>query len=361
MRNLIDFVKDKIYYIMAATILLVIVLIAINACSGISTKTYDSIENDMVNAAKKYYSSRKDKLPSEINETISVTTGTLIEAELLEEIVDPNKKENKCQGYVQVKKLDDGYVYTPFLSCKGSYEPKYLSDVVKESGTDEYGNGVYLMDNEYVYRGDDVNNYVLFANKLWRIVMIDSEGDIELVLNEATENKYTWETSFNVEEQDNVGVNTNYFNSNIRKTLLRFYEQSFDEKEKAKIVPKDLCIGALGKNENFNREKECYKKQEGEYIGLLRVSDYKRATLDDTCLNRKNGQCRNHNYLVKSADIDSWLLNTVEENTYEVFTGYGISYEDAAEAESLNPVIYLSKDVIMTEGSGKENSPYFVK
>lgn len=361
MGNIIDYLKDKIYYIMGATVLLIIILIVISSCgSGGSGGTYSAIESNMIKAAKKYYSSRENKLPEE-DSTSKVTIGTLVELGLLKEVKDPKNKSNLCNGYVLTKKVDEEYVHTPFLTCKGNYEPEYLSDKIKSSGQDEYGNGIYEIDGEYVYRGDDVKNYVSFANKLWRIVMVDGTDNIELVLNESTEEEYFWENSYNIDEQEKVGVTTNYFNTNIRKSLVKYYENNFTTDEKAKIVLKDLCIGALGRKEDFNRQKECAKVQEGEYIGLLRVSDYQRASTDTNCTNRTQGQCQNHNYLESSASISSWLLNTVEENTYQVFAGFGIVSIDAADTRSINPVIYLSSDIITVQGTGTIDEPFVIK
>ena len=62
MKNLIDYIKDKIYYIMGATILIIVILVIIGSCSSKSNANdYDSIEQKMVSAAKTYYSTRKSR------------------------------------------------------------------------------------------------------------------------------------------------------------------------------------------------------------------------------------------------------------------------------------------------------------
>ena len=356
---MLEFVKEKSYYLLGGTIVLIIMLIAISSCSS-KNKSYSDIENDMVVAAKNYYKVNNDKLPKD-EESIKISLNTLIDLEYIKAVVEPENKEKTCEGHVQVKKVDDKYVYTPFLKCAGSYEPEYLSEKIKNAGQDEYGNGIYLMDGEYVYRGSDVKNYVLFNDQLWRIMLVDSEGDIQLISNYSTDKDYYWENSYNIEEQANVGVNTNYHNSNIRKSLVEYYQENFSDESKAKIVPKNLCIGALSFKENFNRSKECNKIQEKEYIGLPRVSDYQRASLDPNCTNRTQGQCRNHNYLVKSAFISTWLLNPVEENTYSVFAGYGVVYLDAADKRTVNPVVFITKDTITSGGIGTKEEPFILK
>ena len=206
MKNIIDFIKDKSYYFLGGTVIIFILLIIIGSCSNKSGGSYEAIENKMVSAAKEYYVNRKDRLPKEENGTVKVTLGTLVEAELINEVVDPSDKSNVCSGYVEVTKVGEEYSYLPFLTCKGNYEPKYLKDIVKETKQDEYGNGVYTIGNELVYRGDDVDNYVSFNNQLWRIVKIDSEGDIKLVLANSIDDSYPWDESYNSEADYKSGI-----------------------------------------------------------------------------------------------------------------------------------------------------------
>lgn len=361
MKNLIDYFKDKIYYIMGATILIIIILIILNACSG-SGNSYEKIEENMVNAAKEYYSTRKNKLPKEEDSTIKVTIGTLVDAELLSEIKDPNNKEQTCEGYVEVTKVGEEYSYLPFLTCEGNYEPKYLTDVIKNSKIDEYGNGVYEMDGEYVYRGDDVKNYVSFNNQLWRIVKVDSEGDIKLVLANYTEESYSWDDAYNSDREDTVGITTDYLRTDIRKTLNDYYEENFDKDAKAKIVSKNLCVGKYAENDEFNKEKECSVIKENEKIGLLNAIDFKNASLSDKCTTIENQECGNYNYLSNDDEINTWLLNSSSENTYKVFYILDtISESSASSTKRVNPVIYITSKVMSIEGNGTQDNPYIVK
>lgn len=363
MKNLVDYLKDKIYYILGVVTLLIILLVVISSCSSGSSKSYSGIENDMVSAAKEYYSDRKERLPKENGDSIKLTIGTLIDEELLEEIKDPNNSEQSCEGYVQVKKVDNDYVYIPFLTCKGNYEPEYLVDKIKNSKTDEYGNGVYESNGDYVYRGEDVKNYILFNNQLWRIMRLTSDGKTKIILDNPTEQDYIWEDSYNVEQGDNVGITDDYLLTDIRKTLVDYYKKNFSESSKANIVPTNLCIGALNENEDFNREKECSKTKDNEYVGLMNISDYQAATLDYSCNNPQQPQCTNRNYLTSSAVIVTWTLNTVAENNYMVYgfaKGKLIRSEASGEL-TINPVIYLSENAIVSEGKGTLKNPFVIK
>ena len=226
MSNIIEYLKDKIYYILGGTVIFIIVLIIIGACSNSGDYgSYEQIENSMTSAAKRYYETRKDRLPKEQNSTIKVSVDTLIDEGLLKNIKNPSDKSKSCSGYVEVTNLGEEYAYTPFLECEG-YESKKLTDIIRESKLDEYGNGVYNMDGELVYRGDTVKNFVSFNNQLWRIIKVDKDGDIKIVLARPSEDYYEWDKAYNSDEKDYVGITTDYLHTNIRKKL-NFYGISY--------------------------------------------------------------------------------------------------------------------------------------
>ena len=362
MKNLIDYIKDKIYYILGITVFLIILLIIINACSNRKANSYSGIEESMVKAAKTYYSTRKNKLHKEDGNKVDVTIGTLVDAELLKEIKDPKNKNNTCEGYVQVKKVDDDYSYIPFLTCKGNYEPKFLTDIIKDSKLDEYGNGVYEMDGEYVYRGDDVNNYIIFNNQTWRIVKVDKEGDIELVYSQSKNNeRYSYDTDYNSDVGRYYGVTTDYLHTSIRKTLIDFYENNFSDDAKSKIVAKNICIAPKEKDAKESVEQECSKVKENEKIGLLRVSDYPKASLDSGCTRYDAAECTNRNYFAGSG-INTWLLTAVADNTYEVYIINGTVYtKKASLGNKVYPVIYLTGNTIISSGDGSGSNEFIIK
>ena len=361
MKNLIDYFKDKIYYIMGGTVIVIILLVLISSCSS-SDGSYESIEQKMVSAAKNYYASHEKNLPKEENGTVKVTINTLIEAELLKEVKDPKNKDQDCSGYVEVTKVGKEYSYTPFLVCKGNYEPKYLTDIIKSVKMDEYGNGVYTINDELVYRGDNVKNYVQFNNQLWRIVKVDSEGDIKLVLANYTEDPYPWDTAYNSDREDSVGITTDYLHTDIRKTLNDYYKNNFDKDSKAKIVSKNLCVGKYLLTDTFSTEKECSIIKENEKIGLLTATDYQNASLDGKCITLESEECVNRNYLSDDINFSTWLLTASSENSYRVyFLSRTIDETYASSEQRINPVIYVTNKMIIAEGKGTLEQPYIIK
>lgn len=46
------------------------------------------------------------------------------------------------------------------------------------------GDGLYMVNGEYTYKGLDVNNYVMFSNMKWRIIKTNQDGTIDLILDD---------------------------------------------------------------------------------------------------------------------------------------------------------------------------------
>lgn len=358
MSNLWEFIKEKSYYLLGATILLIVVLIIISACSEKSGSSYSSIENKMVSAAQKYYSTRQNALPKE--NYVRVTIQSLVDAGLMNMPKDPKQSSNTCSGYVEVTKVEDDYSYMPFLSCAGNYEPKFLSEKVKTETIDELGNGVYVIGDSYIYRGEILNNYVMLGERLWRILGVDGNDNIRLMLAKREQETVSWDTQYNMTRQEATGVTTNYLITDIRETLKNYYN-TFTKDIKAKLVKQDLCVGGYLLTDEFSKEKECSVIQKGEYVGLLNASDYHYASLDINCKKLEDMSCGNRNYLY-SPEVNTWSLNRMADNDYKVIyissSLYGVK---ANNYKGINPVILLSSKTIVIDGEGTLEKPYIIK
>lgn len=356
-----EFLKDKIYYIMGATVLILVVLIIISSCSSNNVGDYDSIENNMVVAAKKYYKERKNLLPKETNETVKVSTSTLIEAELLKELIDPKDSTKACSGYVEVYNVDSEYMYVPFLTCSGNYEPNYLNEKIKADVPNELGDGVYEIEGEYRYRGEEVNNYVTFNNSLWRIIKVDSEGDIKMVrMFENEDNKYYWDNNYNPEKKGNTGLNTDFQTSNARR-IIKSYTDSLSKEAKVKLVPKTLCIGLYGKTSTIDKANDCIYKLENQYFVTVGLLDVKYASTNEKCIYVNSKECNNRNYLTKDK-FNGWLGAVDSETNYKVYSfGYNISSSRASISKRIPQVVYLTGKTLTVEGNGSKEQPYKLK
>ena len=92
-----------------------------------------------------------------------------------------------------------GSTITEFTSISGENER------VLNTAPDDYG-------TSYYYRGNVLDNYVTFADKTWRIVRINGDGSIRLVLDDVAKDSSgnVIETAFNSNKNDNAYVGYMY-------------------------------------------------------------------------------------------------------------------------------------------------------
>ncbi len=92
-----------------------------------------------------------------------------------------------------------GATVTEFTSISGENER------VLNNAPDDYG-------TSYYFRGNVLDNYVTFADKLWRIVRINGDGTIRLVLDDIAKDTSgsVINTVFNISNNDNVYVGYMY-------------------------------------------------------------------------------------------------------------------------------------------------------
>ena len=123
-----------------------------------------------------------------------------------------------------------GSTVTEFTSISGE------NDRVLNNAPDDYG-------TSYYFRGNVLDNYVSFADKTWRIVRINGDGSVRLVLDNVAKNASgnVIETAFNSDDRDNAYIgymygtprsttydatHENINDSTIKKTVDKWYEDN---------------------------------------------------------------------------------------------------------------------------------------
>lgn len=193
------------------------------------------------------------------------------------------------------------------------------------------GDGLYKKDDDnFYYSGKEVNNYLYYSGRLWRIIGIDKTG-IKLI-TEDNQTVLVW------------GNNTNFENSIINNWLNKdVFINTISNKEK--LVSASWCnTGVDINNYNCNNTKEYL-------VGLITTEEYLKAGGINSYLN-------NNSYY--------WTLNTSNDNkVYYIHSGGGIN-NDLGNNESLysygvRPVIYLNSNVEFLSGDGTKENPYIIE
>ena len=82
---------------------------------------YIQNEEIMIRSTMNYIALNEEELPNEIGETKQVSLEQLQTDELISVIKDPNNKNEECNGYILITKIEENkYDYTPHLKCGDS-------------------------------------------------------------------------------------------------------------------------------------------------------------------------------------------------------------------------------------------------
>lgn len=353
--------------VVGVLVVLLVFILLFSLITG-GDKSYDEIEADLKNAAIEYYKVQSGLLPQEEGETVTVKASTLADAELMKPLSELRKNE-KCSGRVEVNKIGDNIIYTPYLDCGKNYTTKELYKAVLEQGVVTTGNGLYDLNGEKVYRGDNVNNYVQLDNALFRIVKVTADNKILLILNEVETSMSTYfDDRYNQDKLFNSGYN-DYRISRISQYLDDLYNNKLDfsllsKNDKEKLTSFNLCIGKRSVSDTTNNNSlECSDVLENQMIGLLTASDFMNASLDVNCKATIDKSCQNYNYL-KLSNIDWWLITTNSLNNYEVFFVRNSGFIDESNAsgyKKIRPTIMLNNNVMIKSGTGTEANPFVLK
>ncbi len=333
--------------------------------------TYDDLEDILKNAAVAYFKDNKDQLPQAEGGIVEIEAANLINAEYMKPFTEYAGEENNCNGVVRVEKTSSSFLYTPYLTCGEDYVTTELASVVTSSDNlTSSGYGLYSLNGAYIFRGEEVNNYLEMDERLWRIFKIDRNNNIYLVAQDEVGMTTDWDDRYNEDASYAAGIN-NYGSSRIKEYLQQVYtdpdrdnrEGILSKKDKTKIVSFNLCTGKRTTTEEGNNNSiECKETTRNQQVGLLTLSDYMAASIDPNCKNSTSNSCSNYNYLVTGYEF--WLATANKASNFEAFqvkTNGAIKSENTSTYAIARAVVVLNKNVLYKSGKGTEKSPYKIK
>ena len=386
--------------IVGVLIIIVIFSLLFNTATGGTKLSYDRIETKLVNAARSYVKDKTkagvDILPeSYLSDSYYLSSDILVNEGYLNDLSEYAKDETICTGGVNIYNVGNNiYDYVPELTCGAYHETLRLVDKVLKDNDNgvTHGSGLYLKSNgkfivnenelnlvtsdnyEYVFRGDDVNNYVMIDDNIWRIVSIDSENNLLLINASHSQKTFAWDDKYNEEVNKYQGVNTfekDGLESTAYKALKEFRNGTmlFENREKISektnylLTPMNLCIGKRSTEEkDISGKVECKTVLENQFVGLLPAYSYMSASLDPGCDKITSKSCGNFNYLSQFDDY-WWLLTANSDNTNEA---YAVSKKTADTnlcnyKINIRPTIKIGGRAIYEEGNGTKSNPYTIK
>ena len=227
----------------------------------------------------------------------------------------------------------------------------------------------------YYFRGNVENNYVSFASQTWRIVRINEDGTVRIVMQDGINNN----TNYQFNSNYNNYTYMYYSNSNAKTTLENWYQMNIGSKA-------DLAKNVASGNYYCEQAKVKYSSDyTSENANMTLYSSY---MPDFKCTTDGNGKgqvsasagllsydevvyaggfsfVNNDNYYLFSSNNTMWTMSPAGYafgisaiwfiNTTGSVTNPSVSYTSA-----LHPVINLKTDTKISSGNGTKNNPYLL-
>lgn len=241
------------------------------------------------------------------------------------------------------------------------------------------GNGLYedkYVKKKYVYVGSNVNNYISFSGRLWRIVSIEPNGQLKLL----DINKYgdfAWDTQKG-QEWGSSSTLYSTLNGAYLSTISDSSKVISDQWYKPYILPSQGEFNNILTLDELHLQE--YKNETGNTlvasVGLLYLSDYLYAS--EACksdiIHAKNCVSWLSPYQGWSLDVNGEAGSISAGKAYYFGSGkkenesgvleqvYNASIIDNTEnVHEVYPVIYLDRNSIITGGNGTQGNPYVLK
>ncbi len=220
--------------------------------------------------------------------------------------------------------------------------------------TDDYG-------TSYYFRGNVQNNYVWFANMLWRIVKINGDGSVKLILHDLASNNtqfYSLVDNYDFEFPD----------ASIYKSLQSFYDSYLKPYDEL-ISNFKFCTDSTYDEKGFSSLTRIYTNHSPLFqcmghtdttkIGLLTADEVSFAGATEGSQNKDF-------YLYHDGIKASWWTMSPAGNQNGVYSFIEVSQNGQMNRGTIGtlfrgsrPVIQLVKRVSVT-GSGTYGDPYVV-
>lgn len=220
--------------------------------------------------------------------------------------------------------------FLSFLTNQNTYVTNDISINLKE-------NNLYK-DENYIYKGKNPNNYIIFNNEIYRIISFEKDGKIKIIKNDSIGN-----FPFDIENSNN------WEKSSLNNYLNNIYYYKINQKSRNLI-----------QKHKWEETNNLY------YIGLISISDYIKSNNNSLCQtiysNWENfNKCKEDNYLnslnFNNKNNYAWTISKDVNNIYHfgnMYFGDSMpSYNDFA----VFPVLYLKGNVSL-KGKGTIEMPY---
>ena len=264
--------------------------------------------------------------------------------------------------------------YNAYQKCTGKENSelenkKYLATAIKDKASVE-GSSI-IQDptdaNKYIYVGTNPSNYIKIGEKMGRIISLEANGKIKVILQESYNEPFdsAMSTSSNSVEH--------WENSTLYNTLKNKYnalpESKYYDKGKFSMA---IMYNTESTKEVLDKINSNTDSKEG-YFGLPTLEDYLKASsniktgsspycnlLETSAesINNAFTNCRSNNWMNK--ETNSWTSTGFAGiNDYITYSSSEITSTTATNASNAHLIIYLKTNTTITAvGDGGIGNPY---
>lgn len=200
--------------------------------------------------------------------------------------------------------------------------------ILGESPYQTEGEGLYRVGGASVYKGIQVDNYFKYSGLLWRIVSINVDGTIDLVLNEPINTLYYSDK------------NVLYDASDIRSYLNKKFINNIDNKY---LAPASFCADTY----EDVPSSACKTYITDDKVRLLTVSEFVNTVVDEGTFINTTGDLL---WLTEADTKNNWIIN-----------GTNISTSKPTNPYYVKPVIRIARTATLGGGKGTQDDPYYIE
>ena len=260
---------------------------------------------------------------------------------------------------LNVEKIEDVEEYF-YMTILNNNELKKPTTVVGEEISSTNEGLIEDKDDDgatYYFRGAVDNNYVSFANLIWRIVRINGDGTVRLVLNETIDTLST----YNTEE-------TSFKETALYDSLETFYENNLSYYEK-NIANSKFCSETSITDNKYNAYTRIITNEIPTFncLGTSFISRIGTLTVDEIVYAGALYDEENTNYYLYNSEIENlwWTSSLARKDDSSIYpflvSPNGSLTESVASTlyRGVRPVINLSRNTKVS-GTGTLTDPYTV-
>lgn len=272
-----------------------------------------------------------------------------------------SNSEEGLKGIIDVRKKDKNITFADIILEDNPTTESTLTKVGDSAATQSEG---LIKSNDdigtsYYFRGKITNNYVSFGNMMWRIVRINGDKTVRLILDGQTEGIANYYL--------NDATSYDFNQSAMKKFLSNWYEEKLKKYENY-IATAKFCSD-ISHDDAYNYSAytrvytnkipslNCLGTQVTSNIGLLTIDEVLLAGASPSTFNQSY-------YLYNSKSENSWYTMTGAKGTANSINMFMVNRNGSISTDingnlyrGVRPVINLIKNIEMI-GEGTIDNPY---